>query len=335
MGQMFDKMCDQMNNWRWDNPCDFGNQVGRSNQQTTSLRKAKRTGERFSWYGRDDRRAKIEPPSCRQCKPGDFLAVGPLHWDGIIDEDGDDENALDPGVLSGGNSHAGDDNDNDHGEGEEDTQGGEKVAGKGMGTKNGKANEKVTEDGKGKGKGKGKGNVKGKDIVKQTPAGDEISHAVALLLQEEMSEADFDMEGQLEREYLDPEASPALSNSSDDDTNSTESDGEYDSEHHSVVDIRMEDDVDAPDGVDSDGDVDMDGYTDNEEEEDDEEEDEEKEDEEEEDKDEDDGKEPRTIGQGEMGNPWADDVDTMGDDQPIVLPEQGQELREHSPRPQP
>jgi len=31
----------------------------------------------------------------------------------------------------------------------------------------------------------------------------------------------------------------------------------------------------------------------------------------------------------------ADDVNTMVNDQPIVLPEQGQEMREHTPRPQP
>jgi len=31
----------------------------------------------------------------------------------------------------------------------------------------------------------------------------------------------------------------------------------------------------------------------------------------------------------------ADDADTMVDDQPIVLPEQGQEMAEHTPRPQP
>ena len=55
---------------------------------------------------------------------------------------------------------------------------------------------------------------------------------------------------------------------------------------------------------------------------------EEDEDEEEEDKDEDededvdDGKEPRTIGHGEMVNTSADNVDTMVDDQPIVRPEQ-------------
>jgi len=56
---------------------------------------------------------------------------------------------------------------------------------------------------------------------------------------------------------------------------------------------------------------------------------------EEEDQDEDDGQEPRTLGQGDMVNTSADDVDTMVDNQPIVLPEQGQEMREHTPRPQP
>jgi hypothetical protein len=56
---------------------------------------------------------------------------------------------------------------------------------------------------------------------------------------------------------------------------------------------------------------------------------------EDEEEDEDNGKEPRTIGQGEMVNTSADDVDTMVDDEPTVLPEQGQEMREHTPRPQP
>ena len=118
----------------------------------------------------------------------------------------------------------------------------------------------------------------------------------------------------------------------DDDTDSTKSDGEYDWEHDSDADMRMEDDVDAPDSVDLDGNVDMERDGDDEEEEDGEEEDEAKEDEEE---DEDDGNEPRTIGQGVMVNTSADDVDTMVDDQPIVLPEQGKEIPEHTPRPQP
>jgi len=36
-----------------------------------------------------------------------------------------------------------------------------------------------------------------------------------------------------------------------------------------------------------------------------------------------------------MVNTSADDVDTMVDDQPTVLPEQGQQMREHTPQPQP
>jgi len=47
----------------------------------------------------------------------------------------------------------------------------------------GKGKRKATENRKGKGKGKGKGNSKEKAIVKQTPGGDDISHAVALQLQ--------------------------------------------------------------------------------------------------------------------------------------------------------
>jgi hypothetical protein len=43
----------------------------------------------------------------------------------------------------------------------------------------------------------------------------------------------------------------------------------------------------------------------------------------EEQEDEDNGKEPLTIGQGEMINTSADDVDTMVDDELTVLPEQG------------
>ena len=128
----------------------------------------------------------------------------------------------------------------------------------------------------------------------------------------------------------------------DDDPDTTEgSDGEYDSVHDSDVDMCKEDFVDAPCGIDLDGDVDMERDGDDEAEEDEEEEDEEEKDEEEEDEDEeqdedeDDGKEPWTIGQREMVNSSADDVDTIVDDQPIMLLEQGQEMREHTPRPQP
>jgi len=41
------------------------------------------------------------------------------------------------------------------------------------------------------------------------------------------------------------------------------------------------------------------------------------------------------IGQGEMVNPSADDIDTMVDNHRIVQPEQGQEMRDHTPWPQP
>jgi hypothetical protein len=131
---MFDTARDQMNNWRWDNPRAFGDQVDCSNPETTSSGKVKCTGEPFSWYGRDDLRAKIEPPSCRQYKPGHFLAVRPMNWDQILNEDDDDENWADPEVPSGGRSHPGDANDNDDGRSEEDTQGGVKATRKGKGT---------------------------------------------------------------------------------------------------------------------------------------------------------------------------------------------------------
>ena len=134
-----------MNNWRWDNPCAFEDQVDRSNPQTTSSGKVKCTGKRCSWYGRDDLSATIEPPSCRQYKPGNILAIRPLNWDEIIDEDHDVENWADPGAPSSGRRRPGHGNDNDDGEGDEDTQGGEKGTEKGTGTK----------DRKGKGRGKG------------------------------------------------------------------------------------------------------------------------------------------------------------------------------------
>ena len=101
----------------------------------------------------------------------------------------------------------------------------------------------------------------------------------------------------------------------------------------------MDGDVDTPDCVDLDGYVGMETDADDEEEEDEEEEDETEEEEvdeeEEEDEDEDDGKEPWTIGQGEIVDTSADDVNTMVDDQPILLPKQGQKMGEHTPPPPP
>jgi len=115
--------------------------------------------------------------------------------------------------------------------------------------------------------------------------------------------------------------------SSDDDTHSTKSDGEYDSALDPDVNMPMEDDVDAQDGVDLDGDMDMERASHDEEDEEGEDEkeeeevDEDEEEDEDEDEDEDNGEEPRTMCQGEMVNTSADDADTMVDDQPTVLPE--------------
>jgi hypothetical protein len=134
MGQMFDKTRNQLNNWRCDNPHAFGDQVDCTNPQTTSWGKVKRNGKRFSWYGSDALRAKIEPPTCWQYKPGDFLAFGLLYWDEIIDNDDDDENWVDSRAPSGGRRCPGHGNDNDNGKGEGDTEGGEKGTGNGKGT---------------------------------------------------------------------------------------------------------------------------------------------------------------------------------------------------------
>ena len=155
MEQIFDKTHDQMSNWRWDDPRAFRDQVDCSNPQTTSLGKVKRTGKYFSWYGSDDPRAEIQPPRCRQYKPGDFPAVRPLNWDEMIDDNDDDDDRADPGALSGERSRPGDGNGNDDCESDDDTQGSEKGTGQGKGIK----------DGKGKEKGKQKGNNKGKGIV--------------------------------------------------------------------------------------------------------------------------------------------------------------------------
>jgi len=91
----------------------------------------------------------IEPPSCRQYKPGDFLAVRPLNWDELIHEVDHNDNWADPRAPSGGRSRSSDGNDNDDCEGEQNTQGGEKGYWKGQGTLDGKGkqNVKVTEEG--------------------------------------------------------------------------------------------------------------------------------------------------------------------------------------------
>jgi len=73
-----------------------------------------------------------------------------------------------------------------------------------------------------------------------------------------MYKSDSNMEGYRERVYLEPEALPALSSASDDDTDTAEeSSTKYDSKHDVEVDMCMEDDVDTPDGVDLDCSVDI------------------------------------------------------------------------------
>jgi hypothetical protein len=187
-----------MTNWRGDNPRAFWDQVDRSNPQTTRLGTVRCTCERFCWYSPDDLRGKIEPPSCRQYKPGDFLGVRPLNWDKKIQEDDDNDKWAYPTAPSGGRSRCRDGNDNDDNEGEEDDmQGSEKGTGKGNGTNDGKG--KAKGNGKGKateeGKGKENGNSKWEDIIRQTPGGDDISCAVIVQLQKEMYQAASDTEG--------------------------------------------------------------------------------------------------------------------------------------------
>jgi hypothetical protein len=105
---------------------------------------------------------------------------------------------------------------------------------------------------------------KGKGIVKQSPREDDISRVLAMQLQMEMSEADLDREGYVAQVHLEPEASPMVSISGDDDTDNTESDDEYESKCDSDVDRPMEDDMDALDDGNLDGDVDMETDSDNE-----------------------------------------------------------------------
>jgi len=129
MGPMSDNTCNQMNDSRWDNPHAFWDPIDHSNLRTTSSGKVKRTSEHFSRYGSDDLWAKIEPPSFQQYKPGDFLAVRPLNWDEIMDEDDVDENWADPRASSVGRRHHRDANDNDDSEGDEDMQASERRTG--------------------------------------------------------------------------------------------------------------------------------------------------------------------------------------------------------------
>jgi len=259
-----------------------------------------------------------------------------------MDNNDDDANWVDRGAPGGVRSPPCDANVNDDSKGEEVMKRSGNRTRKGKKTQDGKGNGKATGDGKVKGKrngkvteegkGKGTGNGKGNGSLEQTPGGDDISRAVGLQLLKNIYEADSDREGSPERVYLEPDGSPAGSIPSHEDTDSINVlDGQYDSEHDSDVDIHMEDDVDAPYHIDLDGNVDMEWDGDHEDEEDEEAEDED----EEEDEHEHDDKEPWSIGQGDMVHTSADDVQSMVNDQPTMLPEQGQAMCEDSPRPQP
>ena len=120
------KPVDQIKNWRWDNTCTSGDQVDHSNLQTTCSGKVNHTCKHFTWYGSDDLSVKIVPPSCRQYKPGDFLAMRPMKWNEMTDDNEDVRNWVDCGAPSGAWCHPSDGNDNDDRKGDEDTQGSEK-----------------------------------------------------------------------------------------------------------------------------------------------------------------------------------------------------------------
>jgi len=120
--------------------------------------------------------------------------------------------------------------------------------------------------------------------------------------------------------------------SPDDDSHHTqESDSEYDLEHHSDLDLHLEDDGEAPHSIDLPGDVNMETkFVTDYEEEDEEEEEQEEDVDKEKDVNEDDGKEPQTIGQEEMVNSSAHNVDTTSDHQAIMIRKQGKEMCEQT-----
>jgi len=155
-------------------------------------------------------------------------------------------------------------------------------------------------------------------IVKQTPGGDDISRAIVWQLHKELYMVDSDTEGYLERVQLEPEASPAVSSSSDDYIHSTKELFSYSgSEHDSDVHMHIEDNHNATHAFSLNGDEDIDHEDDDEEEDKEGEQDEEEEDEQNEDEDEqedvdkDAGKAPRMLGLGETVNSSDGDVYTM------------------------
>ena len=93
---------------------------------------------------------------------------------------------MDARAPSGATSEGGNVNHIGDGAGKEEMQDGEKGTEQWKGTPDVYSNAQGNGKGKGKAmeewKGKGKGNGKGKGTVKQTPGGDDISHAAAMNL---------------------------------------------------------------------------------------------------------------------------------------------------------
>jgi len=178
MGQMFHKTRNHRNNLWWDNPSAFTDDVDRSNLETTSVGKVELTCERLSSYGSDDRKAKIEPPSHRQYKPGNVPAVRPLNRDEILVTNDDDGTWANPWAPSGGRSRPADGNDSD------DSKGGTRrgVVRQGPGTGQTQQMRPGRRCGKGwrrgrqlgTGRGRGRETVKGKVLLNK-PQGEMIS----------------------------------------------------------------------------------------------------------------------------------------------------------------
>jgi hypothetical protein len=86
MGHIFATTSSQMNNWGWDNPGAFMDEVASFYPPKTISGKAKPHGDSFYLSGCDYPRAKSEESCCQQYKPSDVLAIKPLNWDEIIDD---------------------------------------------------------------------------------------------------------------------------------------------------------------------------------------------------------------------------------------------------------
>jgi hypothetical protein len=97
---MFDKTHIEMNHWKWENARTFGDQLNYSIVRATSLRMVLRTGQHYSLYRCYDISAMLELARYREQNLADFLAVGLLQWNEIIESDNVDYNCVDSGKLS-------------------------------------------------------------------------------------------------------------------------------------------------------------------------------------------------------------------------------------------